>query len=201
MVDICIETSDTGRIFQRIIETLPTPVKHGNMQFLAPSMRENYASLTRQSYCTGRIIQGMGTFVIQTLRPTSDIDASEPEREIVYDTDSIFNNLDRVLDNLLEDRKTQVVKVNIGHHASGVQGFQALKESLFPRLNQAGYQLELGELTLAVEGNHDFYGSAYTNSIIWVNKKGAFLNIGPEFNPSTKLVLIEWFGAVKRYLS
>lgn len=183
-----IATHDTERIFERIIETLPLPVKYGELHFLAqsvggprftPHSEEYYLIL--QNYCTEGITRSIGPFRIQRRDYVSDIQ-------------------DAGVDMLLRDEKTKMIKVDLGHHGSGVNGFHAFKQSLFPILKEAGYQVELGELTLSSYQTSGLDSNPYTTSVVRVDKGGAFMDIGPDFEKSARPVLVEWFSELKRYI-
>lgn len=213
MNNINIETQDTARIFQRIIDTIPLSVKYGRAQFLAQGIpglgdvqhQEQYSRALR-SYFTGDftewITHSIKPWSIQTREFKSAIKASKPEEERVYSRGYAYapDIKDMALDTLLRDGRTKVIKVDLGHHSDGEEGFQTFRESLFPKLKEAGYRAESGEFTFSSYGIDSLDGGPYTNSVVNVNQRGASLNIGPEFAPAAKPVLVNWFEELKRQI-
>lgn len=211
MNNISIETPDTARIFQGIIDTIPLPVRYGGLQFLAPGIpglgdlqhQEVYSRALR-SYFTGDFTEWVTHSIkplgIQTREFKSATRASEPEEESVYRGGYAPDIQDTALDTLLRDGRTKVIKVDLGHHSDGEEGFQTFRESFFPRLKEAGYRAELGEFTFSSYGTGGFDSGTFTNSVVQVNQRGAFLNIGPEFDPAAKPVLVNWFEELKRQM-
>ena len=187
MANISIETHDTGRIFQGIIETIPLPVKYGVVKFLAQDAeRPRYApyseksSLIPQNPFTEWITRSIGPFRIK----------------MSY----VPNIQDAGLDLLLRDEKIKVIKVDLSNHSDNGNGFHVFKQFLFPILKEAGYQVESGEFTLSSYKTSRLDSNPYTTSVVRTDKKGAFLDIGPDFDISAKPVLVHWFEELKRQL-
>ncbi len=209
MTNLSIETKDTTGIFQGIIDTIPLPVKYGGLQFLAQGIprlsdlqdQELYSRALRSYFtgeCTEWVRHSITPLSIQTREFKSATRASEPEEERVYSRGYVPDIKDMALDTLLRDGRTKAIKVDLGHHSDGEEGFQTFRESIFPKLKEAGYRVESGELTFSSYGADGFDGGTYTESVVQVNQRGAFLDLGPEFDPSLKPVLVNWFEELKR---
>ncbi len=203
-MELTVRTADTEKIFERIVGTIPAPVQYGKALFLANGVAEpEYMSTPEKytqafhTYLAKCAIHNIRPFTTRTMRFVSHFNAYESgdEKSNIY-RDCAPDIKDMALDMLLRGGRTNMIEVDMGHHSHGKEGFEAFRESLFPRLREAGYRVQSGELTLATV---TIPGSGmYTDGTVRVDEEGASLNIGSSLDPSKKSVLVDWFRELKK---